>query len=497
MSGLVVALILILMSIRNYQDLLDALVYNEQKHLLTIADSTAKAIETYFTNEERSLEIFVSDSRFREYFDSLTTSNDRGLTAPIEMYYTIGYPRVQNIEVADANGHILDRYPHFSNDSDMETDISQESVVSKVIETEAKAYGTTFFENGESYIYLSYPIVDDDAFVGFIRIKLSTDVIYKRYVEPIKTGNKGYASVKTSDGVFLMHPKSSQIGQNVLEIRRKEFPDYDWSELEALFEKQMLGLSGSEVYHSVWVTDDEPKRTLKFNGYTPAYVGDDFWIVTVSSDYEEAVRGIKKNYYYTILVIAFIFMSIVFSFIYVYMIKQKDKELKNKSRYLDEVRKLNAELEEDIEQRKKLEIELLEKMEENKKKEVLMLHQSRYVAMGEMIGNIAHQWRQPLNTLTMILSNIEDLIGDDEIDAEFCDQLMDKARVLIRNMSETIEDFRYFVKPKVKNENFYVYRCVDTTLELCEERLNIEDVHVDVSGIPMYGFLDRPTNYHK
>jgi len=47
-------------------------------------------------------------------------------------------------------------------------------------------------------------------------------------------------------------------------------------------------------------------------------------------------------------------------------------------------------------------------MDENKKKEALMIYQSRYAAMGEMVGNIAHQWRQPLSSLSLIISNIED-----------------------------------------------------------------------------------------
>src|SRR5699024_7065922 len=51
---------------------------------------------------------------------------------------------------------------------------------------------------------------------------------------------------------------------------------------------------------------------------------------------------------------------------------------------------------------------LKKELEENKRKEALIIHQARHAAMGEMIGNIAHQWRQPLNNLNLILSNMQD-----------------------------------------------------------------------------------------
>lgn len=188
--------------------------------------------------------------------------------------------------------------------------------------------------------------------------------------------------------------------------------------------------------------------------------------------------------------VVFIIASIIFSLFYIFMMHQKDKELKTKSGYLEKMEKLNRELEEDIEMRKKLEGELVERMDEDRKREALMLHQSRYIAMGEMIGNIAHQWRQPLNALTMVVSNIEDISEDEEQDEELLEKLLNKARLLIKNMSETIEDFRYFVKPRADKEYFNLGKCLDTTLQLCEERLNNESVNVNISGavdLQLYG----------
>ena len=116
----------------------------------------------------------------------------------------------------------------------------------------------------------------------------------KIFIKPIKFEKKGYASVKTSNSVFIMHPKADQLGQDVLRLEKRKYPNYDWSDLENMFNKQMNGERGTGVYKSVWVTDEKPELTLKFNGYSPAFFGNDFWIVTVSSDYYEATKYIPK-----------------------------------------------------------------------------------------------------------------------------------------------------------------------------------------------------------
>lgn len=488
MTGIIIAVLFVFMSLRNYQDLLDAMVENEQNHLETIAVSTAKGIETYFAEEERSLKILVQDYKFKEYFEELALTGETTVSSPVEMYYTIGYPRVQKLQILDSEGLIMDEFPMsaYSDDSIL----MNERDVKTILSSESKAMSEVIFDKSGTYIFMSYPIIFEEEFMGIIRAKISIDFLYEYYVEPIESGNKGYASVKSRDGIFIMHPVESQLGENVLELRKSQYPEYDWTELEELFERQKINKSGSAVYHSVWVTEEEPVRTKKFNGYASAGVGDDFWIVTVSSDYNEAVKGIRKNYYYTILMVVFIIASIIFSLVYIFMMRQKDKELKIKSGYLEKMEKLNRELEEDIEMRKKLERELVDRMEEDRKREALMLHQSRYIAMGEMIGNIAHQWRQPLNALTMIVSNIEDISEDEEHDEELLEKLFNKARLLIRNMSETIEDFRYFIKPRADKEYFSLGKCVNTTLQLCEERLNNESVNVNISGdfdLQLYG----------
>lgn len=83
---------------------------------------------------------------------------------------------------------------------------------------------------------------------------------------------------------------------------------------------------------------------------------------------------------------------------------------------------------------------------ENRQKDLLIQQQSRMVAMGEMIGNIAHQWRQPLNSLAIILMDLEDSFRVGEATVDSVSASVGRCNELLAKMSTTIDDFRNFFK---------------------------------------------------
>src|SRR5699024_11189455 len=107
---------------------------------------------------------------------------------------------------------------------------------------------------------------------------------------------------------------------------------------------------------------------------------------------------------------------------------------------------------------------LKKELEENKRKEALIIHQARHAAMGEMIGNIDHQWRQQLNNLNLILSNMQDSYDYDDLDSEYFNSSIERSHLLIMQMSQTIDDFRNFLKPGNEKENFYILDSVKLAL---------------------------------
>ena len=100
--------------------------------------------------------------------------------------------------------------------------------------------------------------------------------------------------------------------------------------------------------------------------------------------------------------------------------------------------------------------------------------------MGEMIGNIAHQWRQPLNALRLILINLQDA-GQDP---DYSGPAFQRAHALIEKMSDTIDDFRNFSKPRSEVKLFQISDALKVVLGLLDENLRI-------SGVVVKSNLDR------
>ena len=74
--------------------------------------------------------------------------------------------------------------------------------------------------------------------------------------------------------------------------------------------------------------------------------------------------------------------------------------------------------------------------------------------MGEMIGNIAHQWRQPLNALGITVQKIQKFYSIGRLDEEVINKSVDKSMLLINKMSATIDDFMGFFRPDKLKVNF-------------------------------------------
>ena len=120
---------------------------------------------------------------------------------------------------------------------------------------------------------------------------------------------------------------------------------------------------------------------------------------------------------------------------------------------------------------KELEIKILAEIEKQKQQQMLLEKQARHAAMGEMIGNIAHQWRQPLNALGLVLQNIEFAHSMDDLDDEFMNKSMNKSKILIDSMSKIIDDFRHFFSPNKEKNKFSISKVIDASLSLIEESL--------------------------
>lgn len=133
----------------------------------------------------------------------------------------------------------------------------------------------------------------------------------------------------------------------------------------------------------------------------------------------------------------------------------------------------------DITQQKKLQMEL-------ESKEKLLLAQSRQAAMGEMIGMIAHQWRQPITTIAMNANNILADIALDTIETGELKTISDDILTQTQYLSQTIDDFRNFFKPNKNKELTQICSLVHDAIEMMHKSFEYHNIDVEVicSGKP-------------
>lgn len=112
--------------------------------------------------------------------------------------------------------------------------------------------------------------------------------------------------------------------------------------------------------------------------------------------------------------------------------------------------------------------------------EKLMLEQSRFASMGEMLASIAHQWRQPLNHLNMIMANLQLASENNKLTPVYLNKKANEVDRQLKYMSATIEDFSNFFATKGKKEQFVLEEIGDYTLGLLHSRLKKHSVMVSL-----------------
>jgi signal transduction histidine kinase len=112
--------------------------------------------------------------------------------------------------------------------------------------------------------------------------------------------------------------------------------------------------------------------------------------------------------------------------------------------------------------------------------EKMLLQQSKMAAMGEMMDAVAHQWKQPLNALSMYSEIIRSDFEDGTVDQKYIDQFKDDMQVQIDHMVNTLDEFRTFFRPNKEHEKFSLLDIVESVLFLTKDDLLKNRINVKV-----------------
>lgn len=189
---------------------------------------------------------------------------------------------------------------------------------------------------------------------------------------------------------------------------------------------------------------------------------------------------------------------------YVYSIKLSSIRLKYETQKLA---KLASTLEEKVEERtaelknahwkldqykERLEKRVQEEMENVSQKEALLKEQSRLAAMGEMVDAIAHQWKQPLNAISMAADLIR--CTPQELSLQKAEEINEMSETIhhqIEHMTTTLSEFRSFFRPNKEISSFSLKACINSVRVLLKDELiknNIEIQEKEQKDISILGY---------
>ncbi|MBV5336983.1 MAG: hypothetical protein J0653_03095, partial [Deltaproteobacteria bacterium] len=142
-----------------------------------------------------------------------------------------------------------------------------------------------------------------------------------------------------------------------------------------------------------------------------------------------------------------------------------------------------------------LETRVQEELAKNREKDVIMLQQGRLAAMGEMMSNIAHQWRQPLNELGIMIQMLRLDYDDKQLDGERIDSFSTDCMSTIQRMSQTINTFRDFFKRNSTVQLFDLSQTVMATADLLQASLHSAGISLKLDLQPDQQLQGQPNDF--
>jgi signal transduction histidine kinase len=265
-------------------------------------------------------------------------------------------------------------------------------------------------------------------------IKLATTLTLSKH------GYTGYVDVKSGKFIVPNAPR--------LEAEKAEFSGYwNW----VLINQKPLVVN-KPLYDSLFF---DASQKLLLSGYflsAPALISDKLSV-------QVSVVGKKEPYNEHDLIILKRIAAL-----YAFAVVRNSKE--------EELRELNKTLEDRVRQ----------EIESRRQQEQLMIQQSRLAAMGEMIGCIAHQWRQPLNFISATLFDLKSAYKHGDLNESYLVEAIQETKKQLNFMSKTIDDFRNFFKPSKEKTLFNVSETLEEVRTLVFSQLNNANIDLTVTN---------------
>ena len=191
-------------------------------------------------------------------------------------------------------------------------------------------------------------------------------------------------------------------------------------------------------------------------------------VIDYSLELSKFIKNILNKLIFNIRIVLIIAFFMFFVLIFISFIDYKRE--KEKEELLNQLKKVNEELE----------INVKKKIEEIRKKDAIILNQSKLASLGEMLNMIAHQWRQPLNSLSASAITIELKSEMNQLKEEECKNFARYVQNQTQQLSEIIDDFMNFSKPDREKEEFLLKNLIEDIMKIVGVQLKNRNIKVDI-----------------
>ena len=287
------------------------------------------------------------------------------------------------------------------------------------------------------------------------------------YISSIRYDKNDYIFVIDKEGVYLSHIEKSYIGLNRINLKDPN---------GFMITKEIINLAfdGNSGYlEYIGTIKPQTKQPSRKITYTKGFkdwnwaIASGFYTDELEKQIVEKQNEVKEKYITNLLelLLVSLLITIVFLFISFYVSKRL------------EIRFL------------KYKHQLFNHIKQSREKDTMIAQQAKMAAMGEMIENIAHQWRQPLSTISTISSGVKMQYEYSSVKKEEVIKSMDTISTTTKYLSQTIDDFRNYFSSQKEASNFNLKNSLEKICALIEPQLYSKNVQIikNIDDIEVFG----------
>ncbi len=308
-------------------------------------------------------------------------------------------------------------------------------------------------------IRIAYPIYILDQYRGFLIV----NIFMKEYLKILTLSPTFNVYLVDEQGYFIIHPNSlynwssyTKNGKNIY----KEFPKYAKMIMKT---KKPLFIKNKKIFI----------QPLKFKNSQNLRL---IYVEKIEK-IKDSEHYIEKRTFFTVLLA--VIVAIPFAFLFSSPINKMYESLEKKSNELKNLAN-------------NLEAKVQKEIAKNAKKDRILENQSKLAALGEMLANIAHQWRHPLTRLSLILQNMRLYSSKGKLDEKTLNRYVQNSLEQIEYMSQTIDDFRNFYKEDREKIEFKIENAIQNAVKIIEASVKHNGIDMEISADESINYKGYP-----